>query len=248
MLVAVDLGNTRIKLAAFEGDRIVARETIEGGSLDGSGATLAAGVIPFAPAAAADEVVVVSSAPDATAALIAALDRPVRVLGDDVRGQLVLSYERPEELGMDRLAAAFGARELVGGGSVVAVDAGTAVTVDAIDASGRFVAVAIAPGLATASLGLRRTAPHLPPARTRGAVTVPATSTEESLRNGVLLGWAGLVSRIAAAAQSAVQRAAPIVVTGGDAPRLAPILGPGFRHEPDAVLYGIRALHRLVPA
>lgn len=242
MLVVVDVGNTRIKFGAFDGPRLVATECVEGG------ARVARGTLPFPHVATADEVVLLTSAPGQVPDVIELLGRPARILGEDVQIALPTTYERPIDLGVDRFAAAFGARELVGGGPVVAVDTGTASTVDALDAEGRLVALAIGPGLGSAADGLRRSAPHLPPAPRRRPVEIPADSTEASLAAGFLLGMAGLLDRLVAEAREVVGAAAPAVLTGGGGEFLSAYMRSPHRHEPDAVLHGIRVLHEMVPA
>jgi type III pantothenate kinase len=255
MLVVIDLGNTRVKFAAFDGDRLVATEAVHGGP------TIAGDVIPFPYVTTGDEIVVGASSPDRLEMLLNALERPARVLGAEVVAAVPTTYERAEELGIDRLAAAYGARAIVGGGAVVAVDAGTATTVDAIDADGRFVALAIAPGLESATAGLGSSAPHLPAvalarsdsARREGraggaAPDLPARSTAASLRNGFGLGLAGAIDRLVTEARGLVGESAPVVLTGGAAPALMRHLRSEVLHAPDCVLHGLAALHRAVPA
>jgi type III pantothenate kinase len=209
-------------------------------------------LFPIGAISAAQEVVAISSSPRlglTSAELEERLGRPVRLLGDDVRTAVRTTYARPVELGLDRIAAVWGARELVGAGPLVVADVGTAVTVDGLDLEGRLVAVAIAPGMAAAGEGLSRAAPHLPPPPGSGAETsVPARGTADSLRNGFLLGFAGLVDRLIDAADGAVGAARAVVLTGGGAGAIHRHLRVPCVHEPDAVLHGIRALHLAVRA
>ena len=244
MLVVVDLGNSMVKLGAFEDGRLIATERFEGGP------AIADGVIPSPYVARADEVVVASSAPAQLPLLLRALERSARVLGSEIVRAVETSYEHADELGIDRLAAAWGARALTGGGAVIVVDVGTAVTVDALDALGRFVAVAIAPGVHSAADGLARAAPHLPRVAASGDAVpkVPALGTADSLRNGILLGMAGLVERLVAAARAEVGGDAPVVLTGGGALTIAKHLEMAHRVELDCVLHGLRALHAAIPA
>src|SRR5215831_11665142 len=201
MLVALDIGNTAIKFGVFDGDRLTAVERIEGGA---AGENL----FPIGAIQSASHVVAVSSSPANSAGLVEKLGRPVRLLGDDVRRAVATTYARPSELGLDRIAAAWGARALTAKRSVVVADVGTAVTVDALDAAGRFVAVAIAPGLAAARDGLARAAPHLPAAAT-------------SLRAGFVLGSAGMIDRLIDEAVRAAGGAEVVVLTGGGAASVA---------------------------
>ena len=242
MLVTVDLGNTAIKFGAFDGDRLVATERIEAGT------GVVRGVVPFAHVSTADEVVVVSSSPSRVEDFLAQVDRPVRVLGEDVQRAVRSPYEEPTDLGVDRIAAVFGAAELAGA-PVVVVDAGTATTVDALDLDRQLVPVMIGPGLQTAAEGLRARAPHLPwPSLGEGPVSVPARGTGEALRAGFVLGLAGLVERLVTVALDVLGGRAAVVLTGGFAPVLSPHLLLEHHLEPHAVLHGIRTLNAEFPA
>ena len=241
MLVVLDVGNTAIKFGVFDGDRLVATERVEGGAAGEN-------VFPIGAIESASEVVAVSSSPANSRGLEQRLGRPVRILGDEVRRAVATTYARPEELGLDRIAAAWGARALTGRRSVAVASVGTAITVDALDAAGRFVPVAIAPGLAAARDGLARAAAHLPPAPTGpGPVTVPARSTGDSLRAGFLVGFAGLVERLLDEAARAAGGAEASVLTGGGADLIAAHVRTKHVVEPHAVLRGVLELHRAVP-
>ncbi len=243
MLVVLDLGNSSLKMGVFEDSRLLATERFEGGC------AIADGVILSPHVAQAAEVVVGCSAPAQLAALLRSLGRPARVLGLDVVAAVPTTYEHPGDLGIDRVAAAWGARELVGGGPAVVADIGTAVTVDALDRDGRFVAVAIAPGPQAAVDGLARAAPHLPRAAFGDPPGAPARGTRDSLVNGLAFGVAGLVDRLAREARRVLRDDdAPLVLTGGSAAVVARLLPRTTRIGADCVLHGLRALHAAVPA
>ncbi|MCE9635959.1 MAG: type III pantothenate kinase [Planctomycetes bacterium] len=241
MLVAVDLGNSAIKFGAFDGARLVASERVD------SRRSLAEDVIPPSMLSGAADAVALASSPARAAELAAWSPRPIRVLGDEVRAAFRTSYDRPSELGLDRIAAMAAARELTGGGAVAVVSVGTAVTVDILDRDGRFLAVAIAPGLRSAADGLHAAAPHLPyPSIEPGATRVPARGSADSLRNGHVLGLAGLVDRLLDEAAGAAGGPGVVILTGGDAQVVAQHLRTVHRVEPHLVLHGIRILHTTV--
>ena len=56
-------------------------------------------------------------------------------------------YQTPDTLGKDRLAAAIGAFTLFPGENVIAVDCGTAIKFDMVNAQGEYLGGSIAPGL-----------------------------------------------------------------------------------------------------
>jgi len=144
------------------------------------------------------------------------LDAPVELCPDP---GLVIDCTQPETIGVDRLYAARGALEVVRRSALV-VDAGTALTVDALQVAtggrGVFLGGAIAPGplllarsLAEGGARLQAVEPH-PDAPALGK------HTRAALEAGVAVGFRGaalhLVERIAAEAGLGD---APVVLTGG---------------------------------
>src|SRR5690606_11778764 len=81
----------------------------------------------------------------------------LEVAGRDLPCPLPLAYADPNELGTDRWLAALAA--FAAHGAAVVVQCGTAITADAVDASGRFLGGAIAPGLRAMAAGLAAAAP-----------------------------------------------------------------------------------------
>lgn len=74
---------------------------------------------------------------------------------------LKIDINRPEQLGQDRLAVAIGAAEFFKPPYIVA-DMGTAVTIDVVDASNKYVGGAIAPGLYAFTAYLNEKTAQLP--------------------------------------------------------------------------------------
>jgi type III pantothenate kinase len=127
----------------------------------------------------------------------------------------------PQTVGRDRLYAARGALEWTGRAAVV-IDAGTALTVDAVRPlddgpfAGAFLGGAIAPGPALLADALARGGALLP--RVEPELDVPALGrdTPSALRAGIAVGFAGAARELAArVAAEAGLGGAPIVLTGG---------------------------------
>ncbi|QDQ26562.1 type III pantothenate kinase [Chitinimonas arctica] len=130
-------------------------------------------------------------------------------------------YLQPGQLGADRWAAMLGARALCQGDAIV-VMAGTAMTVDALTAEGDFLGGVIVPGF-----GLMRTALAqgtadlgLPDGE---AVAFPR-ATGQAIVNGALLALAGTVESMLRRLEAHTGRPATVLLSGGDAARLAPLL------------------------
>lgn len=150
-----------------------------------------------------------------------------------------LRVRRPERVGADRVAAAVAASRLrAAGRPAVVVDAGSAVTVDAIDESGRFLGGAILPGIAMAAWALSartdllpQVAPPLEPPVAIGP------STEEAIRSGLYWGGLGAIRELVARQSLECVGAPELFLTGGGM-RWADEL-PGARVEPHLVLLGV---------
>ena len=132
MNLIVDIGNTLVKLAVFDGGRIVAQRCVErlhpsmlGELLEGRRAAKA---VVASTRGEADDVVE-TVRPYADYLLEFTSQTPVPVAN---------AYHTPETLGRDRLAAAVGATVLYPGRNVLIVDFGTAVTIDLVTADNTF--------------------------------------------------------------------------------------------------------------
>jgi len=148
-------------------------------------------------------------------------------------------YLRPEQLGADRWTALIGARGLTQAACMV-VDCGTAVTADALSAAGEFVGGVIFPGLNLARASLARAAPALDVAP-GAADTCLARGTADAIAAGTRFAIAGAIERVAREFEAALGPV-ELIVTGGDAPLVVPLLTRSVRHEPDLVLKGLARL------
>lgn len=144
------------------------------------------------------------------------------------------------ELGIDRLAMieAWLAPAPVRAGLVVA--AGTATTLDVVDADGTHRGGLILAGLQTSLDALHAATGLLPPlsARAEHPTTMLGQGTRSAMANGALVAAVSAVAAVAAAA--GVERGG-IVLTGGLAPLLAPHL-EGASIVPNLALAGARVL------
>jgi type III pantothenate kinase len=162
------------------------------------------------------------------------------------------AYRTPATLGADRLAAAAAAWLRHGadaGRSVLALDAGTALTFEVVRAgprgSGTYEGGAIAPGPALLQQALAGGTAQLPPVSLELPASPVGASTEEALQSGLLYGVldsaGGMIQRLTRALGDG--DAAPVVVsTGGWGAFLHEHLDHVTCHDPDLVLRGVHAL------
>jgi len=166
-------------------------------------------------------------------------------INDIVPGKLVVaqtasdlgvrvSYDKPETYGIDRALAAYGAF-YVFRKSCVVVDAGTAVTIDAIDSDGTVIGGYIFPGsevLATA-LSSNTDLPEVSPGDTGKGI---GNSTETCITFGITMGFASAVNHLIINAIESVGSDNRVLLTGGGADDLKKYLTFPVELKPDIVL------------
>ncbi len=149
--------------------------------------------------------------------------------------------EGVEGVGMDRLAAAAGAWQ-AHRGPVLVVDAGTALTVDLVDAEGVFQGGAILPGLQMANRSLAAGADALERTDLGAEPPVwPARTTGEAMRTGVLTQAVAAVQEFHDRARFLAGSDPGLWLTGGDADLVLPHLGGEVHSDPLLVHRGLLA-------
>jgi type III pantothenate kinase len=237
MTLTLDIGNSAVKAALFDGERLVRAAPLAELS-EGELRSFAAGARVTAAGIAS---VVPERTPLAEAASRALTGRAPLVVGAGLRLPFSMAYRTPETLGADRLAAAAGATHLLpDADAIVAIDAGTALTFEVI-ASGAYRGGAIAPGPHLLRRALATGTAQLPEAPAEMPPSVIGASTEEALRVGVMWGFVETVRGLLKRTTDELGIRPAVVATGGWAPLLAQHVAVD-RVEPHLVHVGIRAL------
>jgi type III pantothenate kinase len=235
-LLAIDVGNTRLKWALFLG-----------------------GIIRDHGALVLEEI---STLNDTQWKL---LPRPDRIIGSNVAGEavrhrvedqlarwavdpewiaahaaecgVVNGYDRPALLGPDRWAALIAARRRVPHGPCLVITVGTAVTVDALDDKGTFLGGLIVPGfglmldaLEAGTAGLRVPS---------GDFQTFPTNTSNALMSGGVHALAGAAERMARLLSERTGHTPRVLLSGGAAPKLAPHLQFAYTMIDNLVLEGL---------
>lgn len=232
-LVAVDIGNSRIKLglfAAHDGpglpvpERACSLEAWDGAKvhdwLEHAGASadrprhwwissvdrpVAAAVLEW-----------LERRPDTQAHLLTVADLP-----------LTVALERPDLVGMDRLVNTIAANRLrEPGRPAIVIDVGSAITVDLVGAGGEFAGGAILPGIAMSARALHDFTDLLPlvPMSELGVPPPPlGTGTIAAMRSGLFWGAVGAMRELCQRLSAGLP-AAHIFLTGGAAATVASLL------------------------
>lgn len=150
-------------------------------------------------------------------------------------------YRDPSQLGTDRWAALLAAHR-VGPGHKLVVNAGTALTIDALAADGRFLGGLIVPGPAL----MRRSLDHGTAGLrlTEGAFAEFPASTPEAITSGAIQACAGAIERMREAMAGHDCAPSQIVLSGGAAPQIAGHLPIAATIRENLVLDGLLVIAR----
>ncbi|BAL23013.1 type III pantothenate kinase [Azoarcus sp. KH32C] len=240
MILLIDAGNTRIKWAVLDGDTWLANDALAHGAVGELRAIAAAhpGVTRIFGANVAG--------PQVAAAIADALDGlapPPQWLQSSAQSCGVINaYDNPRQLGCDRWAALIGARAQHAGAGLV-VNAGTATTVDVLDADGHFRGGIILPGERLMRRSLAGNTAQLP--FSEGRYTATPRNTADAIASGCLNAQAGAIERMFR--HVADQADACCLLSGGGADALAGLLNVPLRRIDNLVLKGLAAIAATEP-
>lgn len=236
MMLLVDAGNTRIKWALVDAGSPLGAWRTGGAGLHDELDCLGA---EWASLGAARALISNVAGTALRARIGAALQPGVEVewfASTLERAGVLNGYREPQRLGCDRFAAAIGARALAPGVDLIVATCGTATTIDAVRADGRFVGGMILPGLAMMASSLARGTAQLPQIALQTAAPLFGDNTMDAIAAGCLSAQAGAIERAVAG-----HGAQDCIVSGGAAPFIAPALKIGCQVVDNIVLVGLHA-------
>jgi len=155
---------------------------------------------------------------------------------------LRVDVEMPDRVGIDRLAGCVAANAMRSPNrSAIVIDAGTAITVDAVSREGVFLGGAILAGMKMSSQILAEKTDQLPTVEPRSDWQPPAIgrSTEQAIHSGLYWGTVGAIRALIEQISAQLATDCELYFTGGDAMRLAPLAAERPQIVPDLVLSGI---------
>ncbi|MBN1866758.1 type III pantothenate kinase [Candidatus Sumerlaeota bacterium] len=247
MFLSIDVGNTQIVLGLYESDQLrktwrLAADAERTG--DEYGASID-GLVRRAgfDTATLEGCMISSVIPRLTQSLCAAISAvsPIEpmALTHDLDLGIENRYQRPENVGADRLANAVGGVERYGAPLIV-VDFGTATTLDVISADRAYLGGAIMPGLEIGADALFKRTSLLP----RVAIEPPSSaigrSTTDAIASGLVWGTIGAIDGIVERIRAELR--APdclVVATGGHAAAVAGLSETISKIDPDLTSFGI---------
>ena len=203
MILAIDVGNTQIVVALYNGEKLEKSwriSTDKNKSSDEIGLVLMQ-MLQFYGIGSddIDDVIISSVVPPIMHSLTNAVKRYVgcepMIVGAGIKTGLNIRYDNPKEVGADRVVNAVAAIHKYGAPPII-VDFGTANTYCAVDRDGAYLGGIITAGIKISMDALFERAAKLPKVEIVKPASVIGKNTVSAMQSGAIYGQAGQVDRI----------------------------------------------------
>lgn len=252
MLLAVDIGNTKIALGVFQGEKLIATWRLAT-STDKTADEYAVLLLSLLgreniATSGITKTVLCSVVPPFTPIFEELcqryFDTPPLIVGAGVKTGVRICTDNPREVGTDRIVNTAGAHHLYGGPAIV-IDLGTATTLDVVSKEGDYLGGAIAPGMAIAAEALYKHTAQLPRVELTRPKRAIGKNTVAAMQSGLVFGYIGLIEGLIARIRQELGENAQVIATGGLAAVLAKETPVIEIVNPDLTLVGLRIIYEL---
>jgi type III pantothenate kinase len=214
MNFVLDIGNTNVKAAVFDGQNLLRKKVVSLGDLGN--------VIDQLLTEHKPDRIIASSVSVSKEELEVLIDNRVPWLLFDNTIELPISieYQSKETLGSDRLAGLMGVYEEYPKKNVLVIDAGTCITYDLLTYDNRYFGGAISPGITMRYKSLNKFTKNLPLLTPKEHPSLIGQTTSDSMHSGVVK---GIEFEMMGAINAYRERFGTLIVvfTGGDSNNFA---------------------------
>jgi type III pantothenate kinase len=211
VFLAVDIGNSRIKLGVYDGENLSEKFSVRTNEIDSGSLANLRGI---------DAAIICSVVPHATEHVANTIRERFSIEPTIVRNDfdfgLNILHSPLETIGTDRLVNAFSAVEKYGAPSIVC-SIGTALTIDYVDENRVLRGGAIAPGMEMLARSLHSETAQLPEVDIAMPDSILQHTTVGALQSGVVKGFVGMLEALIAGIKSEIADQPKVIATGGSA-------------------------------
>ncbi|MAD96868.1 MAG: pantothenate kinase [Flavobacteriaceae bacterium] len=235
MNLAIDVGNTRTKLAVFEENNSLEVVIVEKVRILNSVKALCE-KYPLQHAVLSSVAVVDEKILDELNEML-----PVFSVNHYVKLPFENAYKSPNTLGVDRIALVAAASKRFPSQNTLIIDAGTCITFDFLSAENKYLGGAISPGLQMRYNALNHYTANLPKLQAEDLEDFVGTDTQDSIHSGVIN---GVLNEIKGVMQQYEDRYGhlTVVLTGGDSNFLSKQLKSTIFANQNFLLFGLNEI------
>jgi type III pantothenate kinase len=252
MLLAIDIGNTNIKIGIFDGDKLKATWSLATGihrtSDEYGGVLLNLMERKKIPPSKVTGVALCGVVPPLLSTFVELcrkyLSTKPLVVEAGVKTGMRIRLDNPREVGPDRVVDAVAAQNLYGK-PVIIIDLGTATTFDVVSREGDYLGGAIAPGIIMATEALYTRTAALPRIGLSRPKQVIGKGTISAMQSGIIFGYIELIEGMIRRIEKELGGKAKVVATGGQAYPFAEEIAAIDVINPDLTLIGLRLIYEM---
>ncbi|WP_248723974.1 type III pantothenate kinase [Seonamhaeicola sp. ML3] len=236
MKLIIDVGNTRVKLAVYNGSHLEERLTTSQDNLFEQICMLVERYKSITGA-------IMSSVGGFDDKVISKITELVNlmILNSKTKLPFENKYKTPSTLGVDRIALVSASVNQFPNDDVLIIDAGTCVTYDFINSSNEYIGGAISPGLSTRYRSLNNLTANLPLLDLKLPENITGNSTNESIHSGVVNGLVKEIDGVITEYKIKYPHLT-VILTGGDANFLSKQLKSSIFANSNFLLEGLNFL------
>ena len=233
-MIAVDIGNTNIQFGLFKGRKLKKLFNVDSHAVS-------AGRLKKALAAYQQELLVVCSVVPSITKLFKQLPNKVYIASP--KKIPINCFYDLKQIGPDRLVAAFAAKKLFKDTRMI-LDFGTAITLDFINHKGDYQGGIILPGIGSTLKVFSKCALLPAQLQVKASEAIIPKTTQDSINKGLKQGFSlmlnSLINKYRRKLGISIRN--PVIITGGDADFIEPLLDFDRHYEPHLVLKGLAFL------
>lgn len=231
MILAIDIGNTRIKLALFKDNKLFQKLIWDSWSVEKIEELAYNHFV---------KKIILSSVKPVETRILSFLKNNFDFIELTSETPIPISnkYQTPKTLGKDRLAAVIGAYRLFPNKNCLVIDAGTCITYDLLNNQGEYLGGNIAPGINLRMRAMHEFTAKLPLIERGEQNQIWGISTETALRNGGQYGAVYEMQGFIDVCEKEFGRM-EVILTGGDADFFGKALKRKIFVRPNLVLWGL---------
>ncbi|MEW5676884.1 type III pantothenate kinase [Flavobacterium enshiense] len=237
MLLAIDVGNTRIKVAVFEKDSLLLKDVF----FKEEAEKKIQNIFQKFPKIENSVFSSVGKLEEKVLELIRKYSK-LTIISSETEFPFENHYETPKTLGVDRMVLASGATLLYPRQNRLIIDAGTCITYDFVTAQDVYLGGAISPGFRLRYESLHNYTAKLPLLTLEQPESFIGNSTKQSIHSGVVNGICNEIEGFIDSYQKEYQHLT-VILTGGDAEFLAKIIKNTIFANPNFLLESLNHLH-----